>query len=134
MLKKKKVLVCITPQSNSVRLIDKAHEIAVANSASLHILHVEKGHSVFLTPDSTALLQSLFNYGSELGGIVHGLCGEDIVKTILDFVKKNKITNIVLGQPPEDTTIKSEDVHSKLMTSMPYLEIFVLNRETILDK
>ncbi len=125
----KKVLVCITPQSNSVRLIQKGHEIATTIGAELHILHVEKGDSILVNSDSTALLQHLFDYGSELNGIVHGLCGEDVVETIIAFIKSEGITNVLLGEPPKDTAIKPIDVKAKLTAEMPYLHIAELTRE-----
>ncbi len=129
MIEINKVLVCITPQSNSKRLIDRGFEISCSLNGELHILHVEKGNNLFVTKDSTELLQRLFDYGSELGGTVHGLCGEDISHTIINFTKEKKITNILLGEAPKNAVIKSSDVADKIKTTLPYLDIEILNRE-----
>ena len=124
----KKILVCITPQANGKRLIKKASEIANSVDGELHILHVEKGNNIFLTEESPKLLEELYALGSELGGILHGLCGEDIPKTILNFIKKEKISHVVLGMPPDDLKIKSEVINEKLKAKLPYLEITVIPR------
>ena len=121
-----KVLVCITPQSNSHRLIDRGHEAAQKTNGALHILHVEKGNDIFISNDTSKLLQELFNYGSGLGGIVHGLCGENIVNTIMQFIKDEKITHIVLGESPEN--VKPLDIDAILRTEIPHLEIIILRR------
>ena len=120
--------MCITPQANSKRLITKANEKASELNAELHILHVEKGNNIFLTEDSPKLLEELYQFGAELGGILHGLCGEDITATIFKFIKKEKITHVVLGVPPENAAIKPEDVGEKLKAQLPYLELIMLQR------
>lgn len=130
----KKILVCITPQSNSKRLIDYAYDISKKNSGELYILHVEKGNNIFMRTESSAILQELFDYGSELGGVVHAVCGEDITDTIQSFVKEQEITCIVLGEPPENAINPSNSIIEKLNLMMPYLKIEILKRETDADK
>lgn len=121
-----KILVCITAQSNSHRLIDKGNEAAQKNNGTLHILHVEKGNDIFKSSDK--LLQELFNYASTLGGIVHGLCSDDVVQTIMQFIKGEEITHIVLGEPPAAENIKPLDIDAILRDKMPHLEIIILRR------
>jgi len=81
----KKVLVCITAQSNSKRLMDYGHDIAEKYEGELHILHVLKGDSVFNNPDTPALLQELFDYGSKEGGMIHAFCDENVSKSIGNY-------------------------------------------------
>ncbi len=98
---KEKVLVCITAQSNSRRLIDAGAEVASQCSGELHILHVQKGDNVFNNNETLHLLQQLFVYGSEKGGMIHAFCEEDIAGSIAHFVEEEKITKLVLGELPE---------------------------------
>ncbi len=135
-MKNIKVLACITPQANSKRLINKGLEIAKENGGQLHILHVEKGDSVLNTEESQLLLQELFNYGANLGGVIHGLCGQSIPDTILQFISDEKITHLVLGMPPQfpelersGHNIKSEDVYNKIKELLPFINIIILERE-----
>lgn len=123
-----KILVCITPQSNSRRLIDHAYHLSERCAGELHILHVEKGDHIFVRSDSSEILQGLFDYGSELGGVVHAICGEDIPLAIQTFVKEQKISHIVLGEPPEDAPHTSGSIIESLYQRMPYLKIEILKR------
>ncbi len=124
MRKEKKVLVCITPQTNSKRLILKGSEIAKSIEATLHILHVEKGNNIFQTEKSAELLQELFNFGSELGGIVHGICGDNIPKAIKRFMSRNKITHVVLGATLE----QNDEVNNRIRKLMPNISVTILER------
>ncbi len=125
MSKDKKVLVCITPQTNSKRLIIKGSELAKSIEGSLHILHVEKGDSIFQTEQSAELLQELFNFGSELGGIIHAICGDNVPKALKRFIKINNISHIVLGATCE----QKDEVNTKMRKLMPKLSVTILERE-----
>ncbi len=127
---KQKVLVCITIQENSRRLISQGFSITESMHASLHILHIRRGETIFDNPESSSLLEDLFDYGSELGGEVHFLCSNDITQTILDFIIDNHITHIVLGEAPIVTDLDArETVCSKLLETLPNVNISVLSRE-----
>ena len=90
-----KVVACITAQYNSERLIDTAAEVADKFNAELHILHVNKGTSIFNNADTPMLLERLFEYGSDKGGMVH-----NVASSIGNFIEEYNITKIVLGEPP----------------------------------
>ena len=125
----RKVLVCITAQSNSKRLMDCGHSIAEENEGELHILHVLKGDSVFNNPDTPVLLQELFDYGSKEGGMIHAFCDENVPRSIGNFVKNEKITTIILGEPPRE--MKKPETHFKnIVKEMPdNVELIILNRK-----
>ena len=124
-----KVLVCITAQSNSKRLMDCGHNIALKCEGELHILHVLKGDSVFNNPDTPVLLQELFDYGSRVGGMIHAYCDENVPKSIGSVVKNEKMTTIILGEPPRE--MKKPETHFKnIVKEMPDgVELVILNRK-----
>ena len=122
-----KVLVCITPQSNSRRLIDKGVETA-AGGGELHIVYVQKGGDIFAEEASLKLLQELYDYGAGLGGIIHGLLGEDVIATLENFIKDESITHVVLGAPPENALKRSIAVIERLEKDLPQLKFIVLER------
>ncbi len=125
-----KVLVGITAQTNSKRLIDKGTEVSKEKNAELHILHVQKGDNIFFNEDAPKLLQRLYQYGSEHGGQIHALCGEDVGQVIIDFIKENEITCIVVGERPKDIVIpKENDLLEKIKEIAESIEIVVLKRE-----
>lgn len=125
----KKILVCITPQSNSKRLIKLGSEIAAKISGELHIVHVERGKNIFSTDSAAALLQELFGYAGEFGGIVHGLCGENITATIVKFSREEMITDLVLGEHSANYKASSDNITALITEKLPYINIRVLERE-----
>ena len=130
-----KVLVGITIQENSRRLISEGAHIAQSLDAPLDILHIRKGETIFDTPDSSELLSSLFAYGSTLGGEVHFLSSNHVTKTITDFIKVNNITHLVIGESPNgDSLSVTSTVYNKLKVSLGEITLIVLPREDSVSK
>lgn len=129
-----KILVGITIQENSRRLIDEGVKLSRSLNAPLHILHIRKGETIFDDPESSLLLEDLFAYGGELGGEVHFLCGKHVSKTFTNFVKDNHITHLVIGEAPSHLTLKSPSVYDKLTNELKDIEITVLQRDTLLQR
>ena len=129
-----KVLVCITAQSNSVRLIDRAYDISSKENGELHIPHVLRGNNVFNNVETLRLLQRLFTYGGGKGGIIHALCDDDVCKSISDFVSNESITKIVLGEPPSNKGQKNkkntESFFDRIIKSLPKsVEVIIVEKE-----
>ena len=130
-VKKEKILVCITIQHNSKRLIQQGYEIANEMGGELHILHVAKGESIFTEPESGPLLQDLFEYASELGGEVHFGCSPNVIKYLASFIQDNGITGIVLGETLRNALYSffSQNIQTVLESRIPEVEVFVLERD-----
>ncbi|MBE6023195.1 MAG: hypothetical protein E7231_08180 [Cellulosilyticum sp.] len=124
-----KVLVGITIQENSRRLIDEGARLASELNAPLHILHIRKGETIFDHPDSSTLLDELFTYGGELGGEVHFVCGKEIPSVFSNFVTENHITHLVIGEAPTALPTSVPSVYDKLANQLNDIEIIVLQRE-----
>lgn len=95
----------------------------------LHILHVEPGKNILNTNESALLLQHLFEYGSALGGTIHGLCGNEVYSVIKEFIKNLLITDVVLGIPTNNALYVSESINEKLMLDLPYVRVHILDRK-----
>ena len=127
---KNKVLVCITIQENSRRLISEGFNLSKILNAPLHILHIRKGETVFDNADSSKLLEDLFAYGSELGGEVHFLCSKNIPQTIANFILTNKITDVVIGETPENMPITEPlNIFDELTEKLTHININVIPRQ-----
>lgn len=126
---KEKVLVGITIQENSRRLIAEGHKLAKELDAPLHILHIRKGETIFDKPESRELLEALFAYGGELGGEIHFLCSNHVSQTFTDFVKENAFTHLVIGESPAHLSLKTPSVHDKITDKLSDINITVLSRE-----
>lgn len=127
-----KVLVCITAQSNSKRLIDIAAENADRLNAELHILNVQKGTSIFNDKDMPRRIQDLFSYGTEKGGMIHAYCDEDIPGIISSFVRNEGITDIILGRPPKrpDAHARGENQFDSIIARLPgKARLIIIERE-----
>ncbi len=126
----KKVLVCITIQENSRRLISEGFHISQSLGASLHILHIRKGETVFDNADSSRLIETLFAYGSELGGEIHFLCSKNIPQTISNFIAEQKITHVVIGESPEDTLVPDgQNIYADLIQKLGNIHLNIVPRE-----
>ena len=104
-----KILVGITVQNNSRRLIEKGSELANAKNGQMHILHIQKGDNIFVEANAPELLQELYQYGSELGGETHAICGENICDSIIRFIKNIGITHMILGERSKIVDIDNEN-------------------------
>lgn len=128
-----KVLVCITIQGSSRRLIEKGSKIARENNAQLHILHVEKGMSIFQNPDAATLLEDLFKYGKELGGEVHFVSDQNVAARIISFIRDMDVTRVVLGETMRGKLFKliKKDISSYItaQTKSKDLEVLVIERK-----
>lgn len=124
----RKVLVCITLQQNSKRLIDEGSSLAQSLNADFHILHISKGTTIFENEESSKLFQELFRYGASLGGEVHFLCSMHVTDTITSFIKENAITDLVIGAAPNNNEEK-KNVYNRLTESLQMINIITLKRE-----
>ncbi len=125
-----KVLVGITIQESSHRLIKEGFNLSKSIDASLHILHIRKGETIFDKPESSELLTNLFTYGGELGGEVHFLCSNDIPEAITTFIKENNITHLVIGETPNGTSLESgSSIYDTLKEQVGGINLVVLPRE-----
>lgn len=128
--KVEKILVGITVQNNSRRLIKKGAEVAKEKNGQLHILNVQKGNNIFMNSYTPQLLQELYQYGSELGGETHAICGENVCETIINFVKKTNVTVMVLGERPQNIKVdKDNDIIEIIKSELPSIEVIILERE-----
>lgn len=118
-----KILVLVTAQKSSLRLIEYGFALAQSCGGELHILHVQKGNSVFESNDSLKLLQTLVDYGCRRGGIIHLACEEDVAEYIGDFAEREGMTQVILGQPPQTEGKKGkkkrENQFEKILNALP---------------
>jgi len=100
------VLVCITPQTNGKRLIDKGAQ--VVDNDKLHILYMQRGDSIFLSESSGSILEELFDYGKSKGGIVHFISGNHFLKGLQKFALEHSIGHFVMGEPLHGSVTKEK--------------------------
>lgn len=118
-----KILVLVTAQKSSLRLIEYGFAMAHSCGGELHILHVQKGDSVFESNDTLKLLQNLVDYGCRRGGIIHLACEGDVAAYIGRFAEEEEITQVILGQPPQPEGKKGkkkrENEFGRILKALP---------------
>jgi K+-sensing histidine kinase KdpD len=119
-----RVLVCITPQANGKRLIDCGAELSRALSTDLHILHVETSHSIFSAQNAPEMLEKLFRYGTENGGEVHAIAGGDQFNVIERFIIEHGVTDVVLGEAPEN----GRDAGFIISQALPHVRVTIVEK------
>ncbi|MGN0135673.1 hypothetical protein [Anaerotignum sp.] len=121
--KLEKILVLVTAQKSSLRLIEYGFEVAQSCGGEYHILHVQKGDSLFQSNDSLKLLQNLADYGCRRGGILHLACEGDVAAYIGRFAEAEEVTQVILGQPPapegKKGKKKRESEFEKILAALP---------------
>ena len=103
----KNVMVCVTQQKTCDRLIQYGHDLLIKGSGELYIIHVAHYEFKFLgsTKEGEAL-EYLYQKALEYGANLTVVRSNHVLDTLVDLVKKNKISHVILGESGE---IKSED-------------------------
>ena len=97
-----RVMVCVTRQKTCERLIKIGQKLVNGQDGTLNVVHVTKtGVHVLGNPDEGEALEYLFQVSKEAGADMTVLRSDNILNTLLDFAKKNQITEIVMGESPD---------------------------------
>jgi K+-sensing histidine kinase KdpD len=103
-----RVMVCVTRQKTCERLIKIGQKLVNGQGGTLNVVHVIKtGVHVLGNPDEGEALEYLFQVSKEAGADMTVLRSENILNTLLDFAKKNQITEIVMGESPDPNSSDS---------------------------
>jgi K+-sensing histidine kinase KdpD len=96
------ILVCVTQQKTCERLIREASNIKGNYEGELHVIHVAKNEWKFLdNVKEGEALEYLFKVSKSVGAKLSVLKSDDIVNTILEYIKENDINFIVVGKSKE---------------------------------
>ncbi|HHY82121.1 MAG TPA: universal stress protein [Clostridiales bacterium] len=103
-----KVMVCVTRQKTCERLIKVGQKLIEGTNGKLTVVHVAKVGVNFLgNPDEGEALEYLFQVSKQAGAEMTVLRSDDILNTLLDYAKKNQITEIVMGESPDPSSSTS---------------------------
>lgn len=106
----KNVMVCVTQQKNCDRLIRYGNEFLGDQKGELFIIHVAHYQIKFLgNSQEGEALEYLYEKALEYGANLTVVRSNDVLETLSDLVKKNKITHVIVGESGE-AEIKSNKV------------------------
>lgn len=123
--KDKKILVCVTQQKTCERLIKRGSMARDELGGELFVIHVAANGVNFLGNSKEGdALEYLFGISKSMGADLTVLRSENITKTITGFARDNKITNIILGEPPDKGS--DSNIINELRRRLPSVDIYVM--------
>lgn len=126
-------MVCVTQQKNCERLIQKGSALRkYIQAAELYVFHVVTGEDKFLNSDKESnALEYLFSITKAENGNMVVTRSEDISKSIIDFVKKNEIFDIIIGESPSDEDEDEDTFLNRLKKKLPDVKFHIVSKETV---
>ncbi len=116
------VLVCVTGQQSSQRLIHQGAALAQELSATLLVLSVSgSGVNLLSNPQVSQALNDLYRLSVEVGAEMTMLHHTDAHRAICDFARERSVTHLVLGQGPSG----ENPFITRLKASLPQVAFFV---------
>lgn len=98
----KNVMVCVTQQKHCDRLIRYGHAFLGDQKGELFIIHVAHHQIKFLgNSQEGEALEYLYEKALEYGANLTVVRSNDVLETLADLVKKNKITHVIVGESGE---------------------------------
>ena len=118
----KSVLVCVTQQKTSEKLIQKGVELSKEEGSCLNVIHVvnENDKLLYGLSDGDAL-EYLFEITKEIGANLVVKRSKDVIKTIVDYAEEINCTHIVLGSSKNS----SNNFVAKLKKKLPNVEFLI---------
>lgn len=123
------ILVCVTQQKTCERLIRSAVNLKskYKSKGDLFVLHVAKNDWNFLdNAKEGEALEYLFDISKSVGANLYVLKSDNIVKTISDFARENNVTDIIMGESPEDH--KENKFYHELSLILNDVQIHVISQ------
>jgi K+-sensing histidine kinase KdpD len=125
-----KLLVCVTPQRNSFRLIKKGSGFAKDFDAELFVIYVQRNLDLKTDKKTAELINELFTLTSEEAGEMHIEVSKDIPGAIAEFINKNNITHVLLGESMVTKIDKllKKDILSRVISKAEHVQFLILER------
>ena len=126
-MKNVNVMVCVTKQKTSERLILSGHKLIKSQDDNLYVIHVVAEKGMFLEQDNDGeALEYLFGVSKKAGADLTVLRAKNTMKAMVDFAKKNHITNIVIGETPKEAESKDLNFGLQLKKALPNVDFTIL--------
>jgi two-component system sensor histidine kinase KdpD len=94
-----RILVCIRPNPDSVRLLRAARRMAARLRAPWIVAYVESSTQPPLTEKERGALANAFTLAERLGAETVTLSGDAVAPTLIGFARQRNVSRIVVGKP-----------------------------------
>lgn len=117
-----RIMVCVTLQKTCKRLIDAGAQIARMKQSKLFVVHVSETTDEFLgNPGSGKALEYLFQISKDAGAEMTVFQHENVLGSLVEFAKKNRIDQIILGA--SDNPTSDESIYHYLKDNLISIDI-----------
>lgn len=121
--KKHRIMICVTRQRTCERLIQQGKELVSQVGGELYVVHaIKTGENYLGNPNENEALEYLFRVSKEVGAEMNVLRTKNVIKTLVDFAKKQKITTMILGPAPET---EPSNIVNELQHLLPSIQFIV---------
>lgn len=120
-----RTVVLVTDQFQCERLIRSGRAVADISKTALLVLNVQSNDY----PPNPEAIQHLFNVSSQNGAVMNLMYSDNAYKTIVNYLKNNKTTNVITGMPSSPGSI----VH-KIWNKFAHIKFFTVNQEGRLEE
>jgi two-component system sensor histidine kinase KdpD len=126
-----RLLVCITPNPLSERLIRSTRRLSDEINAEWLAVYVETPEHARLTQDQRARITKTLLLAEELGGHSLTLSGNSVAETILRYAAEHNVTKIIAGKPlrPRWKEVLYGSVVDQLVRSSGNIDIYIISSE-----
>lgn len=119
-LPKEKTLVCVTDQKKCDRIIDAGRRLADITSSDLTVITVARPEYE-QDPQS---MEYLFSVAQKNDAEMSILFSGDVSKAIIQYIKENKISNVLTGVPKGETSLAP-----RLWKKFTHITFFVVEED-----
>lgn len=95
-------VVCVTTQSKCERLIQAGRRVADLTGTELTVVNVSSPN---ITREDSEALDYLFNASKKYNALMTIFYSDDPYKTIVEYLKTNKASNVVTGMPQQKNSV-----------------------------
>ncbi len=128
--KQHKILMLVTPDPETVRLIRRAKRMGDFIDAECFAVAIPSGGGTELSPAEHEAVERHLNFARNLHIETRILDGEDVAHVIVDFARRNQITQIFLAHKPGKKVFfwpRRKDLVGKIVSLAKDMQIVVVS-------
>ena len=129
--RKDKLLVCVSPSANSIKLINSTKGMADDLQAEWFAVYVEDPKTMLLPEAERNRIADNLRFAEQLGGTAVTLNGRNIAAEIVNFARQRNITKIVTGKPRDSRwkSIVTRNPVDELVRTSGEIDVYVTTGE-----
>ena len=121
------IIVCVTKQKSSSRLITEGALLAKQHDAAMKVVHVVHPNDNFLgNPDEGEAMDYLFHTAKKYNATITLLKHANVAQSLVHFVQTHNANLVVLGQSGV-TTKEEEGILWQLRSALPLVDFHVIS-------